>query len=224
MKKRSSKSILFLGKINDPHTKEASLYLKNFFTSVEVYLGDWGDPFPNKIHKWEGDYIISYLSRWVLPKSIINSSSEAAINFHPASPEYPGIGCNNFALYENSKTYGATCHHMTESVDSGDIVAVSRFNVEPSDNVSSLLEKTYDHQFKLFKIIIKNILDGTQLPSSKEKWTRKPFTRSDFNDLCVITPEMSEEEIAKRIRATSYKDWQPTLKIGKFSFEYKEHE
>lgn len=222
MVKKSSLSILFLGKKNDAYTKKAYSHLVKLFSEVEIFLGDWGDPLPKEIKKWRGDYIISYLSRWILPNSIMKESRKAAINFHPASPEYPGIGCNNFALYEESETYGVTCHHMTESVDSGDIIAVTRFAIKESDTVDSLLKRTYTHQFNLFKKIIDYIKEDQILPSSKEKWSRKPFMRSEFNQLSIITSLMSEDEVRKRIRATSYKGWQPYLKIGNFIFEYKE--
>ncbi len=78
---------------------------------------------------WQGDYIISYLSRWVVPAELLERARRAAVNFHPASPDYPGIGCNNFALYENAAEYGVTCHHMAPRVDSGEIIAVRRFPV-----------------------------------------------------------------------------------------------
>jgi len=222
MVKKNSLSILFLGKKNDAYTKEAHSHLVKLFSDVKIFLGDWGDPLPKEIKEWRGDYIISYLSRWILPNSIMNESRKAAINFHPASPEYPGIGCNNFALYEESETYGVTCHHMTESVDSGDIIAVTRFAINESDTVDSLLKRTYTHQFDLFKEIIYYIKEDQVLPSSEEKWSRKPFTRSEFNQLSRITSSMSEDEVRKRIRATSYKNWQPYFKIGNFNFEYKE--
>ena len=35
-------------------------------------------------------------------------------------------------------------------------------------------------------------------------WIKKPFTRKELNDLCRITNNMSEEEIKRRVRATTY--------------------
>ena len=62
-------------------------------------------------------------------------SKTAAINFHPASPEYPGTGCNNFALYENAGEYGVTCHYMAPKADTGKIIKVKRFPVFANDDV-----------------------------------------------------------------------------------------
>ncbi len=99
-------SLLFLGKTDDPYCARALEFCQENFAQVSYSLGKWGDPLSDDIRRWEGDYIISFLSRWVVPEEILKHARKAAINFHPASPEYPGIGCNNFALYENAKEYG----------------------------------------------------------------------------------------------------------------------
>ncbi len=214
-------SILFLGKKNDKHCDEAIEYLKSNFSKVDVYFGKFhGEPFPKEAKKWQGDYIISYLSRWIVPSYLLNNAKIASFNFHPASPEYPGIGCNNFALYLEDDSYGVTCHHMVPAVDTGEIISVKRFSIHPDDSVASILKKTYDVQLILFYEIINTIINDKELPVSNERWTRKPYTRKEFNELMTITPDMDNEELRKRIRATSFNQWQPSIKIGKYSFFY----
>ncbi len=217
-----SKSILlFLGKANDPDCARALEYCQNHFSEVTHCLGQWGDPLPESIRKWQGDYIISYLSRWVIPAELLKQAKIAAINFHPASPEYPGIGCNNFALYENAKEYGATCHYMADKVDTGKIIKVRRFSLHPEDGVEQILKQTYQNQMALFLEIAEILAEGRELPTSTETWTRPPFSRKEFNELFKITPDMSAEEVKRRIRAVSYKNWQPYVYIHGFRFEYK---
>ncbi len=214
-------SLLFLGKADDADCIRALEFCQKNFGRVIFCLGNWGDPLSDEILRWEGDYIISYLSRWVVPEDLLRRAKMAAINFHPASPEYPGIGCNNFALYENAKEYGVTCHHMAMKVDTGRIIAVKRFPVNPEDDVASLLKRTYENQIALFFEIAQLMTEGKELPVSSEKWTRAPFTRKQFNELFVIRPDMAQVEIARRIRAISYKQWQPYIEIEGFRFEYK---
>jgi len=214
-------SLLFLGKADDVDCTRALEYCQKNFMRVTFCLGEWGDPLTEEILDWEGDYIISYLSRWVVPGDLLSRAKKAAINFHPASPEYPGIGCNNFALYENAKEYGSTCHHMVAKVDSGSIIAVKRFPIYPEDDVASLLKRTYEKQFALFLEIAQLMVAGLELPVSSEKWTRPPFTRKQFNELFIIKPDMSKEEVARRVRAISYKHWQPYVEVKGYRFEYK---
>jgi len=218
---KNAASLLFLGKLDDAYCARALDFCRARFTRLTACLGRWGDPLPPEARDWKGDYIISYLSRWVVPKGILRRARKAAINFHPASPEYPGIGCTNFALYEDAKEYGVTCHHMASKVDTGAIIAVKRFPVYPKDNVETLLKRTYEHQIELFFEIVGLIADGRDLPGSSEKWTRPPFTREQFEELFRITPDMSRDEIARRIRAVSYRNWQPYVELEGRRFVYQ---
>lgn len=162
-------SILFLGKKRDEHVEKALSFCQRNFTNVTTHLGKWGDPLPEDIGWWDGEYIISYLSRWVVPDYLLKKAKKAALNFHPASPNYPGIGCNNFALYEEAKEYGVTCHHMAPRVDTGPIIAVERFPVFPTDTVASLLLRTYDYQLVLFYKIMNIILRGGNFQPLKRR-------------------------------------------------------
>lgn len=214
-------SLLFLGKAGDLDCARALEYCRRNFSRVAFCLGKWGDPLPDHIRRWSGDYIISYLSRWVVPQDLLERAQIAAVNFHPASPEYPGIGCNNFALYEDAKEYGVTCHHMARKVDTGRIIKVRRFPVYPEDGVEELLARTYENQIALFFEVADIMARGGGLPVSEEAWTRPPFSRKQFNELFRITPDMSADEIRRRIRAVSYKHWQPYVEICGYRFEYK---
>lgn len=214
-------SLLFLGKAADPHSERALRFCRQHFAAVQAHLGTWGDPLPESLEPWQGDFIISYLSRWVIPARVLAKAGRAAINFHPAPPEYPGIGCTNFALYEEAKEFGVTCHHMDARVDTGAIIAVRRFPVHPSDSVATLLARSQDQQLVLFYEIMDGILAGQDLPATQARWTRKPFTRKEVDQLGQITLDMGREEIARRIRAATFGPWKPTLELQGFTFELK---
>ena len=221
MKNKSTSSILFLGKKDDECCNRAFQFVEANFENVTAYFSAWGEQMPTEICDWNGDYILSYLCRWVIPLTVIQSAEKGAINFHPASPDYPGIGCNNYALYENASEYGATCHHMAGKVDTGKIIAVKRFPVFSTDDVSSLLLRTYEFQLVLFYEIVGKILNREPLPEPDEHWTRHPRSRREFNELGVITSEMTDDEVARRVRAVSYGVFQPTVDIGGFRFVLK---
>lgn len=195
-------SVLFLGKAEDAHTARALEFCRLSFGGVSAHFGRWGDPLPADARAWSGDCIISYLSRWVVPTELLGRAT-TAINFHPGPPEYPGYGCNNFAIYDDVREYGVTCHQMAPRVDTGAIIAVKRFPVFPSDDAGTLLVRAYDYQLALFYEIVAHLIRGEALPSSRERWSREPFTRKQFAELQRTTPGMSEQEIARRARATS---------------------
>lgn len=216
-----SSSILFLGKKNDKYVNQALKFCRDNFSDIFCYLGEWGDPFPEDIGYIDYNYIISYLSRWILPDHLLKKAKIAAINFHPAPPEYPGFGGNNFALYEQAKEFGVTCHHMAPKVDSGKIIAVKRFPIFTGDNISSLLDRTYIYQLGLFYDIMGGIINSGNIPSSNEHWNKQPYTRKMLDEISHIKADMSQEEISKRVRATSFNSWKPTVIIGDYVFELR---
>lgn len=197
--RKSAGAVLFLGKARDWHTARAADFCRRNFESVSVFLGEWGDPFP-PVANGEWTLIISYLSRWILPGEMLRAA-RYAINFHPGPPEYPGYGCNNFAIYEGAARFGVTCHHMAPAVDTGPIIQVERFQVLPTDTGGTLLLRTYDFQLTLFYRIAGCVIRGEPLPVSNESWARRPFTRKEFHALSQITPDMSDAEVERRRRA-----------------------
>lgn len=213
-----SKSVLFLTKSGDSNCEQARRFVECNFSNVVVCQGDWGDAIPEAMQWWQGDYIFSYLCRWVVPVQILQNAREMALNFHPAPPEYPGVGCLNFALYEESPVYGVTCHHMAETVDSGTIVSVRRFPVFATDGVDSLLKKTHAHLQVLFYDIMDCILEEKPLPCSMEHWSKKLHSRKELDALAMVTPMMSEEEIHRRIRATAFGQWHPSVSLHGHKF------
>ncbi|MCY6960066.1 formyltransferase family protein [Clostridium brassicae] len=181
--------------------------LKKAFNSTDLLIeqGEVGTAFNEDLSLYKPDYIISFLSPWIIPDYMLKQTKIAAINFHPGSPRYPGTGCYNFALYEKSKTYGVTCHHMKAKVDTGDIVKVSYFPIYKNETVESLKLKSMIHLLYLFQNITDLIYSGKSLPKSNDYWERKPYTRKELNDLCKIDPfTMSKDEILNRIKSTTY--------------------
>lgn len=211
--------VLFLGKREDPHCAHARAWCEKHFSAVQYFDGGWGDPLPQAARDWEGDLIISYLSRWVVPASVLGRARVAAINFHPATPEYPGIGCNNFALYEGAATYGATCHHMAARVDTGRIIDVTRFPVAVDETVASLLQRTYAAMSAQFEQVMTGFMRTGEFPASNERWTRPPFTRVQFEALRRIDPGMPADEVRRRVRATDYPPYGPYVELHGFKFK-----
>ena len=206
--------VLFLGKKDNPFAERAADYIRKHFRHPLIFIGDRRDKLPQEVLDWEGDIMISFIGSWIIPDDLLQRAAFAAINFHPGSPEYPGTGCTNFAIYNKEKEYGVTCHHMKATVDTGNIIAVKRFPITEEDTVFGVTQQCYRLIEETFYEIMDCILQGKPLPVSAEKWKRKPYTRKELNELCYISPDMPQEEVEKRIKATTYRwPWAYT-KIG----------
>jgi len=195
--------VLFLAK-EKPFAREAAELLRLHMSGADIFFGGLADPFPPSALEQHYDYVISYISPWIVPQQVLEHARIAAINFHPGPPEYPGIGCTNFALYNGAQLFGVTVHHMKAQVDSGAIIMVDRFPILPHDTVFSLSQRCYASIAMVFARLFPILLAGQSLPQSTEQWTRSPYTRRELDALCRITKDMSDEEVRRRIRATRY--------------------
>ena len=201
-------SILFLSKNRkDAFAENALSFVTQHFPNHKIVLGNQGQDLPDVVRDCEVDYLISYLSPWIIPQAVLKKAKVAAINFHPGPPEYPGIGCYNFAIYNAVAEYGVTCHHMARAVDTGKIIAVRRFSVFPADTVHSIAKQSSAQLLALFYEVMSIIAKGRALPVSDEIWKRKPYTKTEMYELFRIKPEMSDVEIQKRIKAAEYPGW-----------------
>ncbi|MDZ4390666.1 MAG: formyltransferase family protein [Gemmatimonadales bacterium] len=171
--------------------------------AVLCFSGEVGEPFPEGVGSLRPRAVLSFLSPWIVPQSVIDSTS-LAINFHPASKDYPGIGCYNFALYEGATTYGAICHFMAAKVDTGDIIDERRFAIFDGDTVETLKLRTMVTMLSMFHDLVSRLAEGAEIQPNGMAWPRRPFTRRELNALTIVSPDMPESEVERRVRATTY--------------------
>jgi methionyl-tRNA formyltransferase len=199
-----SPSVLFIGKRGNVFSDHAADFVRDHFRDPLVVAGARGEPLPEAARQWEGEVILSFLSPWIVPGALLDRAALAGLNFHPGPPEYPGIGCTNFAIYQEAPAFGVTCHHMAPRVDTGAIVAVKRFPLYPTDSVLSLTHRCYGHLLSLFYDVASLVHDRQPLPSAPEGWRRQPYRRWELDELCRIAPGMDGEEIRRRVRAVTF--------------------
>jgi len=213
------KVVLFT-KTGKPTINEAINYLRRHFDEVIIYTGKRTEPLPAKAFDNTADVLISYISPWIIPRNIMNKTKRWNINFHPGPPEYPGIGCSNFAIYNGEKNYGVTAHLMDVRVDRGKIIGVRRFPLLETDSVYELTKKSYEHMLSLFYEVMGFFLEKDSLPSCDEHWQKLPYRRKELENLCKITKDMTREEIRKRIKATTYPGM-PGAYINLYGYKFK---
>lgn len=199
--------VLMLSKRENIFCDYAEAILNSYFTDKEFLSirGNVGEHLNDELYWYRPEYVISFISPWIVPKALLDAAQKAALNFHPGPPAYPGTGCYNFALYEGAKEYGVTVHHMQEKVDTGKIVMTSYFDVSPLETVETMKLKSMNHLLFCFDKILACIAVDKPLPVSQETWLRRPFTRKEMCALFEIDPNtQDEQEIRRRIRAAEY--------------------
>ena len=149
------------------------------------------------------DLVISYGYHKLIKKPLINLPRIGCINFHPAPlPAFRGMGgVYNFAIYEGVETWGVTAHFVDESFDTGDIIGIREFKINPEEETAySLKEKSHRQLMILYKSIIDAIYEGKELPRTPQ-WEGRYISRQDFEQLRRMQPMDSLEEIDRKIRA-----------------------
>ncbi len=88
------------------------------------------------------DVVLSYLHRRKIRPALMEAPRVGCFNFHPAPlPELRGVGGYNFAILENHSQYGVSVHWVAVEIDTGDLVWVRRFPIEPRRETAWSLER-----------------------------------------------------------------------------------
>ena len=181
---------------------------------------------PDDILSWKGEYIFHLKSYNILPKSLLNSAKNGAINFHPSPPRYPGSGGINRGLYNADQASGVTVHYMNEKVDNGKIILFEKVAITESDNVKSLLAKVHKTQFKAFlKIAVKALIDKEYIKDMSnlyedESWGPHVGKIKEIDLLEEIDINITKKELDRVIRATSFGPFGPKIKIHGHTFKF----
>ena len=217
--------ILFLRKFSDKFADKIQSKLKKKTKYLHVIATDIEKVKIKKSTKY--DYIFVFRSHHILKKQLINQAKYAAINFHPGPPTYRGIGCVNYALFENSKTYGATAHLIDDKVDHGQIIDVKLFKISNLDNIEKVLKKTYKLQYyqaiRIINSLYKNNINLIKLLNNnkKVKWSKRIKNRLYLNKFYKISLNTDKSKLKKKLRATITKKFKPYVEIHGVKFFHK---
>ena len=220
--------VLFFGQKACGYSQKAYEFLQHLGWDVQpVWSINRTEKLPAEVNEWSGDYIFCFRSYFILRKPLLDRARVAAINFHPAPVEYPGSGCLNWALYDNSPIYGGTAHIMTAEIDQGAVVECRRFPVLPQDTVDTLLARAH---LKTYDMIIDTAtglaVEGPAYltrklnESSHEKWRGKARKMHEIDALQNIPLSATAEETARIIRATHTAKFPPYVVFHGHKFAY----
>jgi len=207
-----------------PHYTDIEAFLRNNFDCT-IFKGDWGDPFPDDIYMAcqynnvdKVDWVFSWLSPWKLPNWVLKYAKKGAINFHPGPPKYPGIGCYNYAIWNEDKEYGVTAHLMDEKLDHGKIIHCYRFPMYGNETIETLKNRAIVALKNLFYDLMELILDPEEviIVDAHEEWGEYK-SKKDFEACCrveiqsgifyglgLFDPNNYEERFEKFLRAFYY--------------------
>lgn len=158
------------------------------------------------------DFVISYMCRArVKPQTLIKG--RYPLNFHAGPlPEFGGWAFYNVAILENSHEYGCTCHIMDESFDTGPLIKVRRFSINPiKETAYSLERKAQLEMLLLFEEVLSIYETAGCLQSSKQDRSKMRYMNGqEFGKLKEIPQNATEEEVDRISRAF----WYPPYEVA----------
>jgi hypothetical protein len=66
--------ILFIGKAGDFFSRQAADFILVHYPLANIIYSERNQPFPPELFNWKGDLIISYLSQWIIPQSLLQNA------------------------------------------------------------------------------------------------------------------------------------------------------
>lgn len=168
---------------------------------------------PRDIHP---DFVISYMFRHRVKPDVLALATRAALNFHAGPlPEFGGWAFYNIAILENSPYYGCTCHYMDESFDTGPLLKVNTFPINPNEETAVSLErKAQQEMIRLFQEFCKLVESGKPLPKQEQDRKRMRYMSQDeFKRLKQIPDDADDETIDRYARAFWYPPYESAYLI-----------
>jgi methionyl-tRNA formyltransferase len=148
------------------------------------------------------DAVISFLFWRRIREPLLSLGRVGCLNFHPAPlPDMRGVGGYNVAVLEGMAEWGVSCHFVDAEFDTGDIVEVERFPIDPdTDTALSVDVDSQEHLFELFKRVMRRVLADEELQRTPQGEGRY-VNREEFESLRRVRPD---DDLDRKLRAFWY--------------------
>ena len=144
------------------------------------------------------DLVISFLYWKRIREPLLSLGRLGCLNFHPAPlPDMRGVGGYNVAILEAMKEWGVSCHFVDPEFDTGDIVEVDRFPIDPDSATAFSLDL---HSQERLAALFRRVLARRELPRTAQGEGRY-VTREELEALRVVRPG---DDLDRKLRAFWY--------------------
>lgn len=150
--------------------------------------------------KLDFDLGISILYWRKFKDEFLTRPSRGLINFHPAPlPEYKGTAGYNLAILEGRNTWGVSAHYVDKEIDTGDIIRVLEFDIDPERELCTTLEEKSMIYMRLLidDILRRALVSGHRLDAIPNTGGRY-VSRQQMEEMKIVKPG---DDVARKVRA-----------------------
>jgi|GEM_PF-97780 len=156
------------------------------------------------LKKARPDLLLSVFYREILPVDILGIPRVGSVNLHPALlPRYRGMASLNWAVIKGEKRTGVTLHHMTEKVDSGDIIGQQPFEIDNEDTIETVYAKAVTASQEILAKFLPAVLSGNAPRIPQDETGSTYFGRRTPGDGRIDWTK-SAQEIRNLIRGVTH--------------------
>jgi len=129
------------------------------------------------------DILLSVLYDKRVNDSLLSLPKMGCINFHAAPlPQYRGVASCTWAILNQETRWEVTAHYMEPEFDVGDIIGTVVVPIFPSrDTAETLSKRSHKALWMLFLFIVKDLLNGLELPRRKQVGEGHYYSWNDFD-------------------------------------------
>jgi methionyl-tRNA formyltransferase len=148
------------------------------------------------------DLVISFLFWKRIREPLLSVGRIGCLNFHPAPlPDIRGVGGYNVAVLEGMREWGVSCHFVDAGFDTGDLVEVERFPIDPDTATAFSVDLlSQERLLGLFQRVMRRALVGEQLPREPQGDGRY-VSREEFEALRRVR---AGDDLGRKLRAFWY--------------------
>ncbi len=159
------------------------------------------EPFVRQLRELQPDFLLVWSYPMILPKSVIEVPKRGAFNMHGGVlPEYRGGHVMQWAIINGEKETGMTLHYIDEGIDTGPIVAESRFSIDWHDDAAVVRDKLKSAGSALLKEWWPAVLAG-RAPRRTQDESRARYYRLRTQEDGLIQWSQSNISIYNLVRA-----------------------
>jgi len=162
------------------------------------------------------DLVLSFLFWRLIRPPLIALGRLGCLNFHPAPlPDMRGVGGYNVAILEGFSEWGVSAHFVDEGFDTGDLVRVERFPIDPEAETALSLDLTSQARLlEVFRAVVDRAVAGEPLPRTPQGEGRY-VGREEFEGLRRVRLDDPPELTERRLRAFWYPPYDgATVEVG----------
>ena len=148
------------------------------------------------------DAVISFLFWKRIREPLLSLGRVGCLNFHPAPlPDMRGVGGYNVAVLEGMSEWGVSCHFVDAEFDTGDLVEVERFPIDPDTSTALSVDvDSQEHLYGLFQRVMRRVLAEEELPRTPQGEGRY-VSREEFEAMRRVR---AGDDLDRKLRAFWY--------------------